>query len=447
VSPGLDGTTTNHEAFARAIGVLPGGVSSPVRAYGSVGGVPRFIASARGPYVTDVAGREYVDLVGSWGPAILGHAHPAVVAAVQEAAARGLSFGAPTLAEVELGELVRSRLRFAERVRLVSTGTEATMTAVRLARGVTGRPLIVKFAGCYHGHSDGLLASAGSGVATLGLPGSAGVSAAAAAETIVLPYNDVAAVRSAFAAYGDRIAGLITEAVPANMGVVPPLGGFNDELRRVTERHGALLIVDEVLTGFRLGPAGWWGVDAGVPNPVRPAWEPDLVTLGKVIGGGLPVAAVAGRAAVMDRLAPVGDVYQAGTLSGNPVAVAAGLATLRAADDAVYRTLDQVAGTIVAGVGEALDAAGVPHRVQQVESLFSVFFGESVRDGVEDYAAALGQQVSAHTAFFHAMLDAGVCLPPSAFEAWFVSAAHDDAAVGRFLDALPAAAQAAGRAL
>lgn len=444
---GTEGITSNHEAFSRAIGVLPGGVSSPVRAYGSVGGVPRFIASARGPYVTDVAGREYVDLVGSWGPAILGHAHPAVVAAVQEAAARGLSFGAPTLAEVELGELVRSRLRFAERVRLVSTGTEATMTAVRLARGVTGRPLIVKFAGCYHGHSDGLLASAGSGVATLGLPGSAGVSAAAAAETIVLPYNDVGAVRSAFAAYGDRIAAIITEAVPANMGVVPPLGGFNDELRRVTQRHGALLIVDEVLTGFRLGPAGWWGIDAGVPNPIRPAWEPDLVTLGKVIGGGLPVAAVVGRAAVMDRLAPVGDVYQAGTLSGNPVAVAAGLATLHAADDAVYRTLDQVAGTIVAGVTEALDAAGVPHRVQQVESLFSVFFGESVRDGVEDYAEALGQQVSAYSAFFHAMLDGGVCLPPSAFEAWFVSAAHDDDAVGRFLDALPAAAHAAARAL
>ena len=442
-----DPATSNHAAFARAIGVLPGGVSSPVRAYGSVGGVPRFIASARGAYVTDVAGREYLDLVGSWGPAILGHAHPAVVEAVQEAAARGLSFGAPTLGEVELGELVRERLPFAERVRLVSTGTEATMTAVRLARGITGRPLVVKFAGCYHGHSDGLLAAAGSGVATLGLPGSAGVTPAVAAETIVLPYNDVAAVRSAFAAHGDRIAALITEAVPANMGVVPGLGGFNDELRRVTSRHGALLIVDEVLTGFRLGPAGWWGVDAGVPNPIRPAWEPDLVTLGKVIGGGLPVAAVVGRAEVMDQLAPVGPVYQAGTLSGNPVAVAAGLATLRAADDAVYRTLDRAADAIIGAVGEALDAAGVPHRVQRAESLFSVFFGESVAGGVEDYAGALGQHVAAHTAFFHAMLEGGVSLPPSAFEAWFVSAAHDDTALARVVDALPAAAHAASAAL
>ncbi len=433
---------TNHEAFARAIGVLPGGVSSPVRAYGSVGGVPRFVASARGAYVTDVAGREYVDLVGSWGPAILGHAHPAVVGAVQEAAARGLSFGAPTMAEVELAEEVRSRLPFAERVRFVSTGTEATMTAVRLARGITGRPLVVKFAGCYHGHADGLLAAAGSGVATLGLPGSAGVTDATAAETIVLPYNDVVAVHAAFAAHGDQIAAVITEAVPANMGLVPPLGGFNDELRRVTARHGALLILDEVLTGFRLGPAGWWGVDAAIPSPARPAWEPDLVTLGKVLGGGLPVAAVAGRSAVMDHLAPVGPVYQAGTLSGNPVAVAAGLATLRLADDALYRTLDQVATAVVGAVTDALSAAGVPHRVQRSESLFSVFFGEAVVDGVEDYPGALAQDVGRHAAFFHAMLEGGVSLPPSAFEAWFVSAAHDDEALERLVDALPRAARA-----
>ncbi len=263
---------TNHDAFVRAAAAMPGGVSSPVRAYGSVGGDPRFLASAHGPYVVDVEGREYVDLVASWGPAILGHAHPEVVAAVQEAAARGLSFGAPTLAEVELAEEIARRVPFVERLRLVSTGTEATMTAVRLARGITGRPLVVKFAGCYHGHSDGLLAAAGSGLATAGLPGSAGVTEATAAETLVLPYNDLDAVRAAFAAHGDRIAAVITEAQPANMGVVPSLPDFHPELRRVTAEHGALLIWDEVLTGFRVGPHGWWGVEAvGAADPARRA--------------------------------------------------------------------------------------------------------------------------------------------------------------------------------
>ncbi len=438
--------TTNHEAFTRARAALPGGVSSPVRAYGSVGGDPRFIASARGPYVNDVEGRQYVDLVGSWGPAILGHAHPEVVAAVQEAAARGLSFGAPTLAEVELAEEVRRRVPFVERLRLVSTGTEATMTAVRLARGVTGRPLVLKFAGCYHGHADGLLAAAGSGVATLGLPGSAGVSAAAAAETLVLPYNDVAAVEAAFAEHGDRIAALITEGQPANMGVVPSLGGFSEDLRRITAEHGALLILDEVLTGFRVGPSGWWGLSAGSCGDVSaPSWTPDLVTFGKVIGGGLPVAAVGGPASVMDALAPEGPVYQAGTLSGNPVAVAAGLATLRLADDAVYRRLDEVAEVLRRAVGAALDDAGVPHRVQHAGNLFSVFFGErAAADGVVDYAQAQAQDVFRYPPFFHAMLDAGVSLPPSVFEAWFVSAAHDDAAVSRVLEALPVATQAIG---
>jgi glutamate-1-semialdehyde 2,1-aminomutase len=434
----------NQAAFARARAVLPGGVSSPVRAFGAVGGVPLFISSARGPYVTDVAGREYVDLVGSWGPAILGHAHPGVVTAVQDAAARGLSFGAPTLAEVELAEEVRERVPFVERLRFVSTGTEATMTAVRLARGVTGRPLVVKFAGCYHGHVDALLASAGSGLATLGLPGSAGVTPATAAETLVLPYNDLAAVERVFALHGDQIAALITEAEPANMGVVPALGGFMDALRRITAEYGALLILDEVLTGFRLGPAGWWGIEAGVPNPARPVWAPDLVTFGKVIGGGLPVAAVGGPAAVMDSLAPLGPVYQAGTLSGNPVAVAAGLATLRLADDAVYRRLDMVADTIRAAVREAFDAVGLPHRVQHVESLFSVFFGEAAaRDGVADYTGALAQDAFRYPPFFHAMLAGGVYLPPSVHEAWFVSAAHDDGAIDRILAALPVAARAA----
>ena len=325
------GTDRSVELFARARAALPGGVNSPVRAYGAVGGTPRFMVSAQGPYITDADGREYVDLVCSWGPAILGHAHPDVIDAVRRAAARGLSFGAPTPSETDLAEEILRRVPAAERVRLVSTGTEATMTAVRLARGVTGRDLIVKFAGCYHGHVDSLLAQAGSGVATLALPGSAGVTAATAAETIVLPYNDLTAVEAAFAERGDRIAAIITEAAPANMGVVPPLPGFNAALARIAHAHGALLIQDEVLTGFRVGPAGWWGLEGAVEG-----WAPDLFAFGKVVGGGLPVAALAGPAALMDRLAPLGPVYQAGTLSGNPVATAAGLATLRAADASVY---------------------------------------------------------------------------------------------------------------
>ncbi|WP_278235623.1 glutamate-1-semialdehyde 2,1-aminomutase [Isoptericola sp. AK164] len=433
----------NHTAFLRAQDAIPGGVNSPVRAYGSVGGDPRFLASARGPYVTDVAGREYVDLVGSWGPALLGHAHPEVVAAVQEAASRGLSFGAPTVGEVELAEEIRRRVPAAEHVRLVSTGTEATMTAVRLARGVTGRPLVVKFAGCYHGHVDSLLAEAGSGVATLSMPGSAGVTEASAAETLVLPYNDLAAVEAAFAAHGDRIAAVITEAAPANMGVVPPAPGFNAGLRRLTSQHGALLILDEVLTGFRVSDAGYWGL----AREQGEDWTPDLFTFGKVVGGGMPVAALAGPASVMDHLAPTGPVYQAGTLSGNPVAVAAGLATLRLADELVYERVAQVADTVSSALGEALDAEGVPHRVQRVGSLFSVFFGEAAaRDGVASFADAQAQDVFRHRPFFHAMLDAGVNLPPSLFEAWFCSAAHDEDAVGRVLEALPSAARAAAAA-
>lgn len=435
-------STLSSEAFAHAQAVIPGGVNSPVRAYGNVGGTPRFLASARGAYVTDVDGTEYVDLVGSWGPALLGHAHPEVVEAVREAAGRGLSFGAPTLAEVDLVDEIRSRVPAAENVRLVSTGTEATMTALRLARASTGRDLVVKFAGCYHGHVDALLASAGSGVATLGLPDSAGVSPAVTAETIVVPYNDLEAIEAAFREHGDRIAAVITEAAPANMGVVPPLPGFNASLRRLTLKHGALLIQDEVLTGFRVGYSGWWGLEG-----LREGWAADIYTFGKVIGGGLPVAAVGGRRDVMSLLAPVGPVYQAGTLSGNPVATAAGLATLRLADQSVYATVDAVSAQLRAELGAALSAEGLPHAIQWAGNLFSTFFGaDAAAHGARDYDAVKATESWRYAPFFHSLLESGVYAPPSPFEAWFVSAAHDDAAVDRIVSALPDAVRAAARA-
>ncbi|WP_051639848.1 glutamate-1-semialdehyde 2,1-aminomutase [Cellulomonas sp. URHE0023] len=434
--------TTSAAAFQRAQAVIPGGVNSPVRAFGNVGGTPLFLTSARGAYVTDVDGNEYVDLVGSWGPALLGHAHPAVVDAVREAAGRGLSFGAPTVTEVELVDEIRYRVPPAEKVRLVSTGTEATMTALRLARAFTGRDLVIKFAGHYHGHVDALLASAGSGVATLGLPDSAGVSAAVAAETIVLPYNDVAAVEAAFASFGDRVAAVITEASPANMGVVPPLPGFNAALRRLTIANGALLIQDEVLTGFRVGYSGWWGLEG-----LREGWSADLYTFGKVIGGGLPVAAVGGRRDVMAQLAPVGPVYQAGTLSGNPVATAAGLATLRLADKDVYAHVDAVAAHLRSELSSALAREGLPHTIQWGGNLFSTFFGaDSAREGARDYAAVLATESWRYAPFFHSLLESGVYAPPSPFEAWFVSAAHDDAALDRVVSAFPAAVRAAASA-
>ena len=428
---------SNAHWFDRARAVIPGGVNSPVRAFGSVGGTPRFFTSATGPYVTDVEGREFVDLVCSWGPAILGHAHPAVIDAVQKAAARGLGFGASTPGETELAELVIARLApQLERLRLVSTGTEATMTAIRLARGATGRDLLVKFAGHYHGHSDGLLAEAGSGLATLAIPGSAGVPAAIAAQTIVVPYNDLEAVRALFAERGSEIAAIIVEAAPANMGVVTPSAGFNAALVEIAHAHGALVISDEVLTGFRASATGWAGVD---PVP----YAADITTFGKVIGGGLPLAALGGSAAIMELLAPLGPVYQAGTLSGNPVAVAAGLATLRNADDAVYARLATVADTIATAVSAAFSAEGVAHTVQRAGTLFSFAFSA---EAPRDYEQVKAQDAHRYPPFFHAMLDAGVSLPPSVFEAWFVSAAHDDTAVNRVLDALPAAAKAAARA-
>jgi glutamate-1-semialdehyde 2,1-aminomutase len=417
-------------------------VNSPVRAFRSVGGTPRFLVSARGPYVTDAEGREYVDLVAGWGPALLGHAHPEVVRAVQDAAARGLSFGASTPVETELAELIEQRVAPVEKLRLVSTGTEATMSAIRLARGFTGRDLLVKFAGHYHGHSDGLLAFAGSGLATFALPGSAGVPAEIAALTLVVPYNDLDALRAVFDVHGARIAAVITEAAAANMGVVPPEPGFNRALVDLAHAHGALVISDEVLTGFRVSAGGWWGLEEDTPDESTP----DLLTFGKVVGGGMPVAALGGRADIMEQLAPLGPVYQAGTLSGNPVAVTAGVTTLRLADAAVYAKLDEVSAVLQHAVSDALAAEGVAHVVQRAGNLFSFMFGDSVTSGVRDYAQVLRQESWRYPPFFHAMLDAGVSLPPSVFEAWFVTAAHDDAAVGRILEALPAAARAAASA-
>jgi glutamate-1-semialdehyde 2,1-aminomutase len=411
---------SNDELFARAQRVIPGGVNSPVRAFRAVGGTPPFIRSASGAWLTDADGRRYIDYVGSWGPMIVGHAHPEVVAAVQAAAGAGLSYGAPTAAEVELAELLCTLVPGVEQVRLVSSGTEATMSAIRLARGFTSRDTIVKFDGCYHGHADALLVKAGSGALTFGQPSSAGVPADVARHTQVLPYNDLAAVHAAFAESGSRIAAVIVEPVAGNMNLVAPADGFLAALRALATRHGAVLILDEVMTGFRVGlhgAAGLYGI------------TPDLVTLGKVVGGGMPLAAFGGRRDIMACIAPLGPVYQAGTLSGNPLAIAAGLATLRLVrSPGFYERLAHTTHELTAGLVEAARQAGVAFNAQSIGGMFGLYFRES---SPTDLAEVLACDAPAFNRFFHAMLAQGVYLAPSAYEAGFVSSVHGEAEIER----------------
>jgi glutamate-1-semialdehyde 2,1-aminomutase len=412
------------ELFARAQRVIPGGVNSPVRAFGSVGGDPFFVQSAQGARLTDADGRTYIDYVQSWGASILGHAHPRVVEMVQQAAALGTSYGTPTLREVELAEMIRWRVPSLEKLRLVSSGTEAAMTAVRLARGATGRDKIVKFAGCYHGHLDALLVAAGSGVATLGLPGSAGVTEGTTRDTIVVPYNDVAALDVAF---GDHeIAAVLVEPVAANMGLVPPAPGFLAALRDRCTKAGAVLVFDEVITGFRVALGGAQSVFDITP---------DLSIFGKVIGGGLPLAAVGGNAAIMDELAPIGPVYQAGTLSGNPLATAAGLAVLSELSDASYTQLERTAARLEDGMRKVFDDAGVPAQVTRANTLLGIFFADAPVTNYDDAKRADHDQ---YAKVFHGLLDRGVYFAPSGYEALFPSLAHTDADVDATLDALGA---------
>jgi glutamate-1-semialdehyde 2,1-aminomutase len=414
--------------YERALRLMPGGVNSPARAFGAVGGEPIFVERGDGAYLWDVDGNRYIDFVGSWGPLILGHSHPAVLAAINEAARRGTSFGAPTDAENELAELIIDAVPSIEKVRLVSSGTEATMSAIRLARGYTGRDVIVKFAGNYHGHVDSLLVAAGSSAATLAVPNSPGVTVGTTRDTLVLQYNDVAGLHDAFAAHGERIAGVIFEPVAGNMGVVLPTAEFLSASRDLTERHGALLICDEVMTGFRVAYGGAQQL-LGI--------QPDLTTLGKIVGGGLPVGAYGGRRDVMDRVLPAGKVFQAGTLSGNPLATAAGCAMLRSLrDDPPYERLERLSARLEHGLAEAASAAGIEYQLARVGSMLTLFFSPSP---VADWPSASRCDTARFARYFWSMLDRGVYLPCSQFEALFVSAAHTDADI----DATIAAAREA----
>ena len=423
----------SEELFGEARRVIPGGVNSPVRAFGAVGGIPRFIVQGKGAWIEDEDGRRFVDYVQSWGALLFGHARQEIVDAAVEAARRGTSFGAPTEAEVRLAERIVAAFPSIEEVRLVSSGTESCMSAVRLARGATGRPKILKFDGCYHGHADALLAKAGSGVATFGLPATVGVTPGAAADTLVAPYNDLGAVEGAFALLGGEIAAVIVEPVAANMGVVAPEPGFLAGLRRISDAHGALLIFDEVITGFRLGRGG---------AQERFRMRPDLTCLGKIMGGGFPCAAFGGRRDLMEQLDPSGRIYQAGTLSGNPVAVAAGLATLELVDRLdPYPDLRRRAENLTEGLAKAFADVGVPAAINRVESLFSVFLADGP---VRNYSDAKAADHERYAKFFHGMLEAGVYLPPSGYEGWFLGAAHGDEEVEKTLEAARKATRAIG---